>query len=54
MPVFNASSVDPDQMALSVASDLVLYCLPITLLWGFLTKFPQSEVFFLKLVQAEI
>ena len=32
IPVVNANSVDPDQMANSVASDLGLYCLPITLL----------------------
>ena len=29
----NANSVDPDQMPHSVASDLGLYCLPMTLLW---------------------
>ena len=29
--VFNANSVDPDQMPHSVASDLGLYCLPVTL-----------------------
>ena len=27
-----ANSVDPDQMPLSAASDLGLYCLPVTLL----------------------
>ena len=32
IPVFNANSVDPDQMQHSVASDLGLHCLPITLL----------------------
>ena len=29
-----ANSGDPDQMLHSVASDLGLYCLPITLFWG--------------------
>ena len=37
-PVFNANSVDPDQMPHSVASDLDLYCLPITLFGGLKTK----------------
>ena len=32
IPVANANSVDPDQMPHSVASDLGLHCLPITLL----------------------
>ena len=32
IPVFNDNSVDPDQMPHSVASDLDLHCLPITLL----------------------
>ena len=32
IPVFNASSVDPDQMLHSAASDLGLHCLQITLL----------------------
>ena len=31
--VFNANSVDSDQMPHSVASDLVLRCLPMPLLW---------------------
>ena len=31
--VFNANRVDPDQMPHSVASDLDLHCLPISLLW---------------------
>ena len=30
---FNANSVDPDQMPHSAASDLGLYCLPMSLLW---------------------
>ena len=32
IPVFNANSVDPDQMPHSAASDLDLHCMPITLL----------------------
>ena len=32
IPVFNANSIDTNQMPHSVASDLGLYCLPITLL----------------------
>ena len=31
-PVFNANSVDLDQMPHSVASDLCLHCLPMSLL----------------------
>ena len=30
-----ANSIDPDQMLHYVASDLGLYCLPMTLLWVF-------------------
>ena len=33
IPVFNANSVDPDQMQLSVASDLGLHYLPMSILW---------------------
>ena len=33
IPVFNAQNVDPDQMPHSVASDLGLHCLPMSLLW---------------------
>ena len=33
IPVFNANSVDPDQMPRSAASDLGLHCLPMSLLW---------------------
>ena len=33
IPVFNASSADPDQMPSSVASDLGLNCLSMSLLW---------------------
>ena len=33
-----ANNVDPDQTPHSVASDLGLHCLPITILWGLQTK----------------
>ena len=33
IPVFNANSVDPDQMPHSAASDLGLHCLQKSLLW---------------------
>ena len=32
-PIFNANRVDPDQTLHSAASDLGLYCLPMSLLW---------------------
>ena len=31
IPVLNANSIDPDQAPRSVASDLGLYCLPMSL-----------------------
>ena len=31
--MFNANSVDPDQTPQNAASDLVLHCLPMSLLW---------------------
>ena len=33
IPVFNANSVDPDQMLCSAVSDLGLHCLPMSPLW---------------------
>ena len=33
MLAFNANSIDPDQMPHSLASDLDLYSLPVSLLW---------------------
>ena len=33
IPVFNANTVDPDQMPHSVASDLGLHSLPVSFLW---------------------
>ena len=34
IPVSNANSIDPDQTPPSVASNLGLHCLPMSLLWG--------------------
>ena len=34
IPAYNANSVDPNQMPHSVASDMGLHCLPITLFRG--------------------
>ena len=33
IPVLHANSVDPDQSPRPVASDLGLYCLPMSILW---------------------
>ena len=33
MHILHANSVDPDQTPRSVASDLGLHCLPMSLLW---------------------
>ena len=33
IPVFNANSVDTDQMLQNVVSDLGLHCLQMSLLW---------------------
>ena len=35
IPVFNANSVDPDQTPGTVAADLGLHCLQITILYHF-------------------
>ena len=32
-PLLNANSVDPDQTPQNAASDLGLYCLPMSILW---------------------
>ena len=34
IPVINANSVEPNQTPRSVASDLDLHCLPMSLLWA--------------------
>ena len=39
-----ANSGDPDQLPHSAASDLGLYCLPITLLRGLQTKMGSTEI----------
>ena len=38
IPVINANGVDPDQTPHSVASDLGLHCLPMSLLWDAMLK----------------
>ena len=37
--MFNANSVDPDQTLCSVASDLGLHCLPMSVLWDIHLEF---------------
>ena len=54
IPEFNANSVDPDQIMCSMASDLGLHCLPLSLLWdaryiwinvnGFTSKGSHSDL----------
>ena len=41
--VLNANSVDPDQMPHSVASDLGLHCLPMSLLWDTRHKWVKNK-----------
>ena len=43
IPAFNANNVDPDQMPHSVASDLGLYCLPMSLLWDARLKWVKDN-----------
>ena len=43
MPVINANSVDPDQMPHSAASDLGLYCLPMSHLWDARPKWVKES-----------
>ena len=43
IPIFNANSVDPDQMPHTAASDQGLHCLPMSLLWD--TKHIWIKVF---------
>ena len=47
---FNANSADPDQMPHSVASDLGLHCLPMSLLWNATLKWVNTTYFVLHLV----
>ena len=44
-PFFNANSVDPDQKPRSAASDLGLYCLPLSLLWDAKLKWVKLSKF---------
>ena len=44
IPVLNANSVDPDQTPRSVASDLGLHCLPMSLLWDARHKWATYSV----------
>ena len=41
--VFNANSVDPDQMPHSAVSDLGLHCLPLSLLWDTRYKWVKTS-----------
>ena len=43
IPVFNANSVDPDQMPHFVASNLGLHCLPVSLLWDAMHKWVNNH-----------
>ena len=43
IPVFNANSVDPDQIQHSAPSDLGLHCLPVTLLGVSRLKWVKDE-----------
>ena len=42
MSELNANSVEPDQMPGSVASDMFLHCLPVSLLWDARLKWVYS------------
>ena len=42
----NANSVDPDQLPCSVASDLGLHCLSISLLWDARLKWVKHSLHF--------
>ena len=44
---FNANSVDPDQTPRSVASDLGLHCLPMSILWDARQKWVRPPVVYL-------
>ena len=44
IPVFNANSIDPDQMPRSAASDLGLRCLPMSHLWYKWHKWVNSSI----------
>ena len=42
-PLFNANTVDPDQTPRSVASDLGLHCLVMSLLWDAMPKWIKTR-----------
>ena len=44
MSEFNANSVDTDQTSHSAASDLGLYCLPMSLLWDPRLKWVNVQI----------
>ena len=45
IPVFNANSVDTAQTSSSVASDLGLHCLPMSLFWDARLKWGIETIF---------
>ena len=44
IPVLNANSVDPDQTPRSMAFDLDLHCLPMSLLWDAMQKWVKNWI----------
>ena len=44
IPVFNANSVDPDQMPCSAASEQDLHCLSMSLLWDARLKLVYLDI----------
>ena len=46
IPVFNANSVNPDQMPRSAASDLGLLCLLMSLVWDARLKWIRCQALF--------
>ena len=44
IPVFNADGVDPDQTPRSVASNLGLHCLQMSLLWDARHKWVNIQI----------
>ena len=44
IPDLNANNVDPDQTPRSAASDQVLHCLPMSLLWHILVNMMEHMV----------
>ena len=48
MSELNANSVEPDQTPRSAASDLVLHCLSMSLLWDARGKWAKTFAFYLQ------